>query len=361
MTYTINDKLTVLLSTVKGMTFHRMDLLLSTYGTADEVFRNATGANFVLPELTESIKSVMDKQVLSDLFNRLEDDEISVVTRGMREYPDLNFADAPHVLYVKGDLPLIKKGGLAVVGSRSCSSYGLSVASRIGKAAALGGITVISGGAKGIDAAAQKAAIENGGSSIAVLGCGVNVAYPKENKDLFNNILENGALVSEYPPDTPPYQSHFPARNRIISGLCDMLAVVEASVKSGTRSTVTFAQEQGKEIMCVPGNITSEQSQGTNLLIKQGSKILTSPEDIYPFFGKNTPKSDKKIIVLTPDERPVVDALKKEFELSLDELAIKCNNSPSKIAALLTLMELRNIVKRSAGSLYTLNRENEYK
>ncbi len=362
MTYSTEEKLLVLLSSVKGMTLNKMNTLLDKYNTADEVFRHVSDDDFPLPNATSEIKKVMDKNVLEEYFNRLEREGITAITHISRDYPKaLNFADAPKVLYVKGDVSLLDKGGVSIIGSRHCTPYGMTVAKMLGKTAADGGITVISGGAKGIDSAALEGAIENGGKTVAVLGFGINVVYPKENRELFSLICKNGALVSEYPLDTPPYQSNFPARNRIIAGLCDLLAVVESNVKSGTNSTVTFAQEQGREVACVPGNITSEQSEGTNKLIKEGAKVITKPTDILSFFGATAEKQDKPIVELTPDERPVVEALKKEFELSLDELAQKCNNSPSKASALLTMMELRCIVKKTAGNNYCLDHTKEYR
>lgn len=357
MTYSNNQKLMILLSGLAEMTPTRLDKLLSFYPNVSDIFRNADAPDFPIPALAESIKA-QNKDTMQQQLDILEQNEISVI---FNDHPCLNFRCAPPLLYVKGNLDVLNNGGVAIIGSRQCTRYGAEVAKSLGIAAAQSGITVISGGAQGIDSIALNAALENGGKAIAVLGFGMDKIYPAENKSLFAQIEKSGALVSEYPLGTPAYRSHFPMRNRIISGLCTMLAVVEASIKSGTSSTVTWAQEQGKEIVCVPGNITSEQSQGTNKLIKEGAKALTCADDMVEFFGKSLNKQPRKIVTLTPFEHKIADAFLVEEELSLDELAQKCNNSPGDVVAAVTFMELNGVLLRSQGSLYRLNKDNDYR
>jgi len=358
MNYTTQQKLTILLASIKGASTPRLEKLLSLYPDVADIFRHADSPDFPYPMLTPALKE-QNKDSLEKCLKRLETNEITVLFRD--SHPNIfAFKSAPPLLYVKGNVELLSKGGVAIVGSRKCSRYGHEVAYSLGKAAAQGGITVISGGAEGIDSAALMGALENGGKVIAVFGFGMDKIYPAGNKELFARIAQNGALVSEYPLGTPAYQSHFPMRNRIISGLCDMLAVVEASVKSGTSTTVSWAHEQGKSIACVPGNITSEQSQGTNKLLKEGARIITCPEDMLEYFGKGWVRSDPELTELSPEEYEFVKAFAQEEELSLDELAQKCNNSPGALAAQLTMLELKGVLLRAQGSIYKLNRSKKY-
>ena len=186
-------------------------------------------------------------------------------------------ADPPQVLYYRGDLSLLKKPALAVVGSRQATKYGLKVVKKLIPSLVKAGFTIISGMARGIDAAAHWAAIESGGQTIAVLGCGLDVIYPKENQLLYQKVQ---LLLSEFPPGTKPEAKNFPQRNRIIAGLADAILVIEAARKSGTMITARYATEQGKEVFAVPGPITSPQSEGTAWLIQQGAKLVYQVDDI---------------------------------------------------------------------------------
>lgn len=199
-----------------------------------------------------------------------------------KEYPERlrNIPDAPAGLYVRGRLPVKKDVTVAVVGARDCSDYGRYVAENLGAYLGRNGVTVVSGMARGIDGISQWAALESGGTSIGVLGCGVDICYPAGNRELFHRLLEQGTIFSEYPPGTPPRAINFPARNRIVSGLADAVVVVEARSRSGTLITVDMALEQGKEVFVVPGRVTDRLSDGCNKLIKQGAEILLSPEEL---------------------------------------------------------------------------------
>lgn len=196
-----------------------------------------------------------------------------------------NIPDPPWGIYVKGKLPSFQTLSVAVVGARQCSEYGKNCAGRIGELLGENGIPVISGMARGIDGIGQKAALEAGGESFAVLGCGVDICYPKENVRLYHMLEKQGGILSEYPPQTQPKAVNFPPRNRIISGLSDVLVVVEAKEKSGTMITVDMALEQGKEVFALPGRVTDALSAGCNHLIRQGAGILTSPVDILSVLG----------------------------------------------------------------------------
>ena len=211
-----------------------------------------------------------------------KEEKISFVTSFDSMYPERlkGIPDAPAGLYVMGKLPKESDIAVAVIGARDCSDYGRYVAERLGAFLGERGVTVVSGMARGIDGISQWAALEAGGSSIGVLGCGVDICYPATNRKLYDRLLEKGAVLSEYPPGTPPRPMNFPARNRIVSGLADGVVVVEARDKSGTLITVDMALEQGREVFVVPGRNTDGLSIGCNKLIKQGAGILLSPEEL---------------------------------------------------------------------------------
>jgi len=207
---------------------------------------------------------------------------ITFITPFEAMYPEKlrNIPDMPAGLYVRGNLPVDKGITVAVIGARDCSDYGKYVAEGLGNFLGRSGVTVVSGMARGIDGISQWAALEAGGTSVGVLGCGVDICYPAGNRALYDRLLEQGTLLSEYPPGTPPRPMNFPARNRIVSGLADAVVVVEARSKSGTLITVDMALEQGREVFVVPGRVTDRLSDGCNRLIKQGAGILLSPEEL---------------------------------------------------------------------------------
>ena len=203
-----------------------------------------------------------------------------------REFPDRlrKIPDPPYGLYYLGRCPSDNEPSVAVIGARSCTAYGLHEARRFSQAFAAAGVTVISGMARGIDSAAQTAAVEMGARSIAVLGSGADVCYPKSERALYENLIAHGTVLSEYPPGTGPDRTNFPARNRIISGLCDKLLVVEARKKSGTMITVSAALEQSRDVWAVPGRCTDVNSEGCNQMIFDGAGIALSPEFMIESF-----------------------------------------------------------------------------
>ncbi len=214
--------------------------------------------------------------------------EIRVVRRGDGEYPRRlqEIPGPPGELYIMGDLPGEERASVAVIGARDCSEYGRHVADRLGRILGKNGIQVISGMARGIDGIAQQAAVEAGGSSFAVLGSGVDICYPAQNRRLYEKLKTAGGLLSEYPPGTPVRAWHFPPRNRIVSGLSDAVIVVEARERSGTLITVDMALEQGKEVYAVPGRLTDGLSAGCNRLLKLGAGILLDPGEFLEELGE---------------------------------------------------------------------------
>lgn len=227
------------------------------------------------------------KQInLSKELDRLQKQRVNVITFDDRAYPPMlkEIFDPPPVLFVRGKLKPYQYG-VAVVGSRQATAYGRTAAERLSAELAQCGVAVISGLARGIDTAAHRGALNVQGYTVAVLGCGVDVVYPRENKKIMDEIMEDGVVVSEFPLGTSPEPWHFPSRNRIISGLAHVIVVVEAAEKSGSLITVDLALDLGKEVMAVPGSIYSKTSRGTLKLLKQGAKMVTEVEDILEEIG----------------------------------------------------------------------------
>ena len=223
---------------------------------------------------------------VSGVYERMREKGIFLVTEKESQFPEQlsQIPDKPYVLYYAGKLPQRGKKSVALVGARDCTSYGRYMAEQFGASFAKAGVQVISGMARGIDGIGQSAALREGGYSLGVLGCGVDFCYPRENKELYERLLADGGICSEYPPGTEPKAFLFPPRNRIISGLCDAVLVVEAREKSGTLITVDMALEQGRDVYALPGRATDPLSSGCNRLIRQGAGMVTTPEDFLEEF-----------------------------------------------------------------------------
>jgi len=230
-----------------------------------------------------AINEVKDKLDVDLLWKELKTKNINFVTRDENEYPSklLQYEDSPQYLFYKGTLPREDKPIVAMVGARACSNYGRIMAKDIGEHLSSSGVQVISGMARGIDTYSQLGALQSKTPTFAVLGCGVDICYPTENIELYEDILnKGGGIISEYWPGTPPEAWHFPMRNRIISGMADKVAVVEAKEKSGSLITVEWALEQGKDIYALPGRVNDELSKGCNRLIKIGAGVMINADDI---------------------------------------------------------------------------------
>ncbi len=220
--------------------------------------------------------------------NKILQDNIKIINYMEKEYPSQlrNYEDAPAVLFYKGNIEKVNiLKSAAIVGSRKCSIYGMKVTKIISETLADNNIMVVSGMAKGIDYYAHLYCIENKGFTTAILGSGIDVVYPKQNKKIYDIISEDGCIISEFLPGTPPLSYNFPRRNRIISGLSDIVIVVEAGEKSGSLITTEIALEQGKDVVAVPGSIFSRESIGTNKIIKEGAYVFTTVEDILNYMG----------------------------------------------------------------------------
>lgn len=284
----------------------------------------------------------------------MEKNNIKCINCYSKFYPEalLNYDDAPSVIFYKGDITkLNEKVNVAIVGSRNSTFYGNNVAMNIAKDLGQNNINVVSGMAKGIDAMAHMGAMKAGGTTFAVLGCGVDVIYPRENIEVYNEIIQNGCLISEFTPKTKPYSWNFPMRNRIISALSDIVIVVEAGEKSGSLITVSTALEQGKDVMAVPGQIFSKNSIGTNKLIKDGAYPLTSVEDIYEMLQIVHNISYKDSNSIEKKYKKVYDIL-SDVPMHINEIIKITNIDIRYLHELLFEMQTINIVSCIDGSFY---------
>ena len=264
---------------------------------------------------------------------------------------------SPPVLYVRGpwrdDRPAV-----AIVGTRRATPYGLGVAEGLAAALAGQGVTIVSGLARGIDAAAHRAVVRAGGSTVGVLACGVDVAYPPEHRSLMDAMAVHGALVAEAPMGAPPERGCFPARNRLISGLADAVIVIEAGLGSGALITARQAAVQGRAVLAVPGNVYAPGSEGPHRLLAAGAKVVTGPDDVLAALGRpaaGTRDGDRQGPAapdLAPIERRLIAALKDGDARSIDSLASAAGIGVAAAAATLVALELRGLVRRMAGGLY---------
>ena len=292
---------------------------------------------------------------------RLQKSGISYITMEEPGYPGRlkNIFDPPPGIFYRGKLPDLDRPAVALVGSRRPTVYGLAVAENLGQQMAQAGVTVISGMARGIDTAAHRGAIQKNGPTVAVLGCGVDVVYPRENKQIMEQIISCGAVISEFPPGMSPNAWHFPVRNRVISGLVMAVVVVEAAERSGALITADMALEQGRDVLAVPGNITSPMSKGPNKLIKQGARMVEGPEDIFEELGLDALFSHHDAqgeggLGLTSDEAALLKSLNVEA-LPLDHLIEISGLTAARVMAALTFLELKGQVRQFPGKLYALS------
>ncbi len=291
-------------------------------------------------------------------FTKLGERGIRMITAADPEFPQqlLTIPGRPMWLFVKGELPLASEVSVAIVGARACTEYGEEQAAALAGALAHAGCWIVSGLAHGIDAAAHHGAVKVQGKTLAVLGCGVDICYPKENYWLYERILEcGGGIVSEYPPGTRPLAQHFPVRNRLISGLADALLVMEARRKSGSLITVERALEQGKEVFALPGRVTDPLSRGCLELVRDGAHILTSAEDVletlHVSVNKSLNNSEEVKISLAEDEKVVYSAIAHSAK-HLDEILRMVPLSGVEVYSALVSLELQGLIRQTSQNYY---------
>lgn len=364
----------IALNMVRGIGPRTANQLLSRFGSPAGVFaasRLALGKEGLKPD---TIQELQDSSILEKAnaeIERLEKLNAEVITLEDDAYPQLlrEIHDPPIALYVRGDLQkALERPALAVVGSRRCSTYGVNVAESLSRDLASHGLTIVSGLARGIDAAAHRGALESNGQTIAVVGTGLETTYPKEHKKLEEQIIASGAVVSEFPLGTPPLPQNFPYRNRILSGLCFGVLIVEASEHSGSLITARLAYEQGREVFAVPGNITSQTSFGPNYLIKDGAKLVQIWRDVVDelpreakeqLFGIERPTAAKsnvqpifEAVDLSDSERKILDILSSDVPAHIDQLLLSSELSSSDLMTALLGLEMKDRIKQLPGKSF---------
>jgi len=298
---------------------------------------------------------------LDRLYQSITESDVTVLTLLDEAYPALlrEIDQAPPVIYVKGVLTPADDFAVAMVGTRRVTAYGQQVARDTSTYLAGHGLTIVSGMARGVDALAHQHALQAGGRTIAVLGCGVDVVYPPEHRMLAEAIAENGAIISDYPMGTQPEGINFPPRNRIISGLSLATIVVEAGERSGALITADFAVEQGRDVFAVPGNVFSPASRGTNRLIQKGAYAMVSPQDVLDVLDLAQVEDFKDARQTLPADTTEAKILQvMDYEpIHVDEICHEVNLPVEKVSAALTMMELKGMVQHVGGMRYAAIRE----
>ncbi len=315
----------------------------------------------------------LDRRALTSLLNvrgqldldaemdRLAKHNVQTLTWYDSDYPArlLQIPDPPPVLYVRGELTAEDEWAVAIVGTRRASAYGKTVTQRLAADLAANYVTIVSGLARGIDGEAHRATVKAGGRTIAVLGCGLDLIYPPEHRHLAQEIVENGALISEYSLGTPPEASNFPPRNRVISGLSLGVLVVEAGIKSGALITADYAADQGRDVFAVPGNLYARSSVGTNRLIQDGAKLVTGAEDILEELNLMMVAQQVEVRAVVPEtetEALLLQHLSLE-PVHVDEISLRVGLPIAEVTSNLALMELKGMVRQAGGMNYVLMHE----
>ncbi|MCD4754280.1 MAG: DNA-processing protein DprA [Deltaproteobacteria bacterium] len=341
--------------------------LVEHFGSAKAVWEAGPADFSEIVRLPAQVRDALakgpDEKALERSISILERVGAWTMTFLSKDYPSLlnEIQNPPALLHGIGDPSSLKKRAVAVVGSRYPSSYGLDVARMLSSELVQHGYTVVSGLALGVDTASHDAAIRSGGSTIAVKGCGIDVAYPRQNTGLVRRIADHGAVITELPPGSSPEARNFPIRNRIISGLSYGVVIVEANMKSGSLITASCALDQGREVMAVPGSIYSYRSSGTHWLIKQGARLVENFTDIMEELGaeKQGPNTDlvpgvsKERPDLAPEEQNVFDKL-EPYPQHIDNIANLCGRSVGQVSGLLLQMELKDLIQALPGQIYQL-------
>ncbi|MCI0339166.1 MAG: DNA-processing protein DprA [Acidobacteria bacterium] len=366
----------IALNMIRGIGPRTANQLLGHFGSPAQVFaasRLALERAGLKPEIVRELHDLQILEKANAEIERLEKLGGRVVTLQDEEYPLLlrEIYDPPIALYLRGDLKrACDRPCLAVVGSRRCSTYGINAAMSLSRDLALQGMTIVSGMARGIDAAAHRGALEANGLTIAVVGTGLETTYPQEHKKLEEEIIANGAVISEFPLGTPPLPQNFPYRNRVLSGLCLGVLIVEAAEHSGSLITARLGYEQGREVFALPGNITSQTSFGPNYLIKDGAKLVQHWRDVVeelprtvkekilgiergaPGGAQSEVEPIFETIELSEYERQVLELLTSNAPSHIDQLLMASEMSSSELMNALLGLEMKDRIKQLPGKSF---------
>jgi len=322
------------------------------------ILRNASaslirqGLRIVDPEREREVREPLTVERVQRGLAKYRD---STLTLADENYPELlrQLPDPPLALFYRGNTALLKKSAVAMVGSRRASAYGVNAARHLAGQLAIAGVTVISGLARGIDAASHEATLDAGGDTIAVLGTGIDIVYPRSHKKLFRAIEERGLIVTEFAPETPPLPANFPVRNRIISGLAMATVIVEATGRSGSLITARMAAEQGRNVCAVPGTIFAPGAEGTNRLIQYGAKLVHDVNDIL----EEVPGSPRlgSVPEIAPDSplREVLDVFSRDEATHIDAAAATLKTSVAAVSDAVLQLELGGWLQALPGSRWT--------
>jgi DNA processing protein len=365
----------IALKSIAGVGNITFPALVDRFGSLPAIFAAPVSKLNEIPGISKNIAAGIvgfnDWGKVKAELELIDKNEIKIITYQDELYPAklMNIYDRPPFLYVRGNLNK-NDINIAVVGSRLASTYGKYTTEKISRELALKGLTIVSGMARGIDSVAHRGALTAHGRTIAVLGSGLDVIYPPENKKLFTDIIQNGAVISEFPPGTPPLSANFPTRNRIISGMSYGVVIVEAGEKSGSLITARLALEQGREVFAVPGSIDSAGSRGTNKLIKQGAKLIENIDDIleeiFPQFDgtivlKPPSVSNSEVIAAKPAE--ILSTVDQKIisyisgsRVHIDDLISSTGLSSADILGALTTLELKGIIQQHPGKFFSLKK-----
>ncbi len=359
-----------LLLSIEGIGPGKIRNLLSKFHTLE----NILSADFNFLQEVDGISDNLAKRIHFGLIRfaeiksgiikeleKLDKLHTSIITIWDKEYPALlkKIYDPPLILYVKGELIETDNFSIAIVGTRLPTNYGKIQAEKFAADLALQNITIVSGMARGIDSIAQRTTLKNDRRTIAIIGSGMDVIYPPENKKLFEEITERGAVISEFKPGTKPDAQNFPRRNRIISGLSLGCIVIETGINGGAMQTASLALDQGREVFAVPGNLGTRQAEGTNLLIQKGeAKLITSAEDVLvelnlklkPIIGKNIPRPQTELNLF---EEKIINALNNE-PVQIDKISSLTSLSTSDCLVNLLSLEFKGLVKQLPGKMFAL-------
>jgi DNA processing protein len=349
----------------------RARLLLEHFGDAPKILAASKSellrVRNIGEETAEAISTWQKTLDLAGELKRISDFGCHVLISSDENYPASlrEIYDPPLVLYVKGELTAKDKNAVAMVGSRQTTHYGIETARKLAYQLAYVGITVVSGGARGIDTAAHQGALAAKGRTVCVLGTGINIVFPPENQDLFARIAANGAVITQFPFNRNGDRQSFAIRNRIIAGMTLGTVVVEADLHSGALITSNFATEYGRQVFAVPGRIDSPRSKGCHDLIKKGAKLCEGAEDVlsefeYLFPSSNRPPSPGETgilpaLELPENEQKVFDALQTDDELTIDEVIRKSGLPSSAVSVALLSLEMKRVVKQLPGKMFVRN------
>ncbi len=342
---------------VPRMNETRLKNLLARFRTPERVFKAGQGdlleVKGIDRELAAAIGSYSRTAETTRRLTAANAMGVRTIGCGDDGYPEnlKRLAHMPPVLFVRGEIRAEDATAAAVVGTRMPSHYGRQVAEKLGRELAQHGVTIVSGLARGVDTFAHKGALDGGGRTVAVLGCGVDVYYPPENRRLYDAISAQGAVVSEFSLGVEPLAMNFPKRNRVVSGLSRAVVAVEAGEKSGVLNTVAWAIDQGRTVFAVPGNITSQQSLGINRLLKGGARPLLSVDDVLQELGVAKRAEERSKVEVAADEKPVLDFLTAE-PAHVDEICEGLGIPMAGLLSVLMQLELKGLVRQLPGKYF---------